>query len=284
MRAVCPECGTPVAGTLLAVLDPQAAELQPIRRPFLTAAGLSLWALGALGTALVDWLLRVCEAFQSVSPPAWAPTLAAALLVMSGFAGMVMFRPHAGIPRIHRVMVLGASACCFMLAWVGVRIVELDGLSGRPYLGGGEWSPRWGWKIIETILIGLMVLGYQPMFRTLQARSFLLRIGQVERQTLRALAASVGVILAGDLIQASVRKLQFSVDIGAVLGMCVTGVGTLLLTAGLLGVVMDVRRLLPVIITPPLGLKDVLGSASGVEAHTGVAHAASTGHGTEARP
>ncbi len=282
MRSVCPECGTPVAGTLLTVLDPQAAELQSIRRPYLTALGLVAWAVGSLSAAIVFWLIRITEAFQTAVPPSWAPMLAVSLMIMSGIAGLVMVRPHAGIARIHRVMVLCACVACCLAAWVSIRMLEIDGLRGRPYLGGTEWSERWGWKIVETMLIGLMILGFQPVFRTLQARSFLLRIGHVERQTLRALAASAAVILCGDLIQAAIRKLQVSVELGTVAGMCITGVGSLLLTVGLLGVVVDVRRLMPVIITPPLGLKDVLGMGSIDGA--GASPRATGAHGPEVGP
>src|SRR5262245_48877512 len=55
VRAPCPECGTPVRATLLAVVDPFAGELQPVSRPRLIVAGLIAWSLGGFGSALCVW-------------------------------------------------------------------------------------------------------------------------------------------------------------------------------------------------------------------------------------
>lgn len=260
VRSVCPECGTPVPVTLLAVLDPQAAELQPIPHPRFTAGGMTLWAVGALGAALVTWLVRLAEGFPAMGPLRWAPWTAAACLIASALGGLALVHPHAGIRLSSRLAALAASLGCLGIAWIAWSImVELDGPLGRPYLAGAEWSERWAWKIGETLVIGLVVLGFRPVFHILQARSHLLRSGKVERQALRALAASAAVVLCGDLVQAAVRKLGISSEVPTIVAMCITGVGSLLLTAGLLGVVIDVKRLLPVILAPPLGLSDVLG-------------------------
>ncbi len=263
VRGVCPECGTPVAATLLTVIDPQATELQPVRRPYLISAGMVVWAVGALGAATLAWVVRLAEAFSALGPVAWVPGWISICLAVCGVGGLALVRPHGRIPRSSRWAAMAACVGCWALAWTTWKILgEIDGPGARPYLSGTEWSSRWAWKLVETALIGAVVLGFRPVFHVLQARSHLMRSGRMERQTLRALLASTVVIMCGDLVQAAIRELQPSwAEIATNGAICVTGVGSLLLTAGLFGVGMDVRRLLPVIIEPPLSLNDVLGSA-----------------------
>ena len=42
IREHCPECDAPVRATILALVDPRASELKPLRRPRLTGWGLVL--------------------------------------------------------------------------------------------------------------------------------------------------------------------------------------------------------------------------------------------------
>ncbi len=265
VRGVCPECGTPVAVTLLRVVDPQAAELQPMIRPRLTAIGLAVWSGGALGGAVLGWVVRGAEAAGRFHPGPWVSAAMTVCIAAAAIGGLVMVFPHRGIRRAHMAAAAGSAVAGLALAWLNWWILrEIDGVGGRPYLSSGvEWSVRWLWKVLETVVLGLAVLGAQPVFRTLQSRSYLLRTGRLERQTLKALVASVGVMLAGDVLQVGARVLlqpSFA-DIPALVAMCLTGVGSLLFTAGLVGVAIDVKRLLPVVVSPPLGLTDVLAAA-----------------------
>ena len=68
IRSVCPECGAAVRATILAVVDPHASELQPIRHPWPVAAGLVLWAASALVLASIDRARRPGNDGQ-VGPP-----------------------------------------------------------------------------------------------------------------------------------------------------------------------------------------------------------------------
>lgn len=259
VRGVCPECGTPVAATLLAVLDPQAAELQPIRLPRLTALGMVVWAGGAVGAGLLSWLVRLGEAFPSIGLVAWAPGAIFCCMVACAVGGVALIRPHRGIRKSAEVAAASACAGCIVLALLSWKIlVEIDGIGGRPYFSGSEWSDRWAWKVAETVVIGLVILGFRPVFHVLQARSHLLRTGTLERQTLRAILASVAVVLVGDLVQAAFRALGMNSEIPPIIAMCVSGGGSLTLLLGLVGVLVDVRRLVPVVIATPLGLSDVL--------------------------
>ncbi|GMV25413.1 MAG: hypothetical protein AMXMBFR58_14440 [Phycisphaerae bacterium] len=262
VRGLCPECATPVAATLLTVIDPQAAELQAIRRPVLTAMGLVAWSLGGLAAALAMWVVRVGDAAPAVQPGPWAAWTVAACLLCSAAGGLALVSPHAGIRRMYVVSSLVAVTATVALAWTAWTLVAtIDGPRGRPYLMGSEWSPRWAWSLGSSALVGVIVLGYRPVFHILQARSYLLRTGQVERQTLRALAASAAVMLCGDLGQVALRGLHVESETVLMIPMFLTGVGALLLTAGLIGIVIDVMRLLRVVLTPPLGLTDVLRAA-----------------------
>lgn len=270
VRGNCPECGTPIAATLLVVIDPQAAEVQRIAFPRVTASGLAAWAWGGLGAAVVVWMARLGEAFPGVHAYTWHPGMAAILLAVSAAGGLALVRPHGGVPRTHSAMSLAGVAASLAVAWITWHLLAVvDGPHARPFLSGTEWSDRWAWSMGSTILVGIAALGYHPMFTALQARSHLLRSGHVERQTMRAVIASIGVVMCGDAAQALIRATQPSATgVLVILAACITGVGSLLLTAGLVGVVMDVSRLVPVVLSPPLGLKDVLGSPgdSGAEA------------------
>ncbi|HRJ49556.1 MAG TPA: hypothetical protein PKU91_03420, partial [Phycisphaerales bacterium] len=176
--------------------------------------------------------------------------------------GLALVRPHGGIPRAHSALSMAGVTASMGLAWMIWHLLAVvDGPYGRPYLSGTEWSGRWTWSVGTTCLAGVVALAYRPVFTTLQARSHLLRSGRVERQTMRAVAASIGVILCGDAAQALIRATQPTASgVLVIMAACVTGVGSLLLTAGLAGVVMDVARLTPLVLSPPLGLSDVLGS------------------------
>src|SRR5581483_4291904 len=61
IRAICPECGTAVRATILSVVDPHASILRPITFPRLTAAGVILWAAGAVAVAMMAWLPQAAD-------------------------------------------------------------------------------------------------------------------------------------------------------------------------------------------------------------------------------
>jgi hypothetical protein len=262
VRGRCPECGTSVAATLLLTVDPQAAELQPIRRPWLTAIGVGLWALGAVAAVVLIMWLRACEAFPAVTPPGWLVTAIVASVVCSGIGGLALVMPYHLTPRRDRVAALLASLLTFVLAAVSWMIlVKIDGVGARPYLGGVASSPeRWVYKLAVTGLLAAIVLGYRPTFHVLLARSHLIRSGRLERQTFRAVLASIGVMAIGDVTQIGAAMLQTTAgEMLSLFAMCIAVVGFLLFSAGILGMSRDVRQLLPVIVSPPLGIADVVG-------------------------
>ena len=72
----------------------------------------------------------------------------------------------------------------------------------------------------------------------------------------------VGDLIHKFLVEPGMGRESTAVTIGTFL----IGVGGLLFTLGLVGVVVDCYRLLPVILSPPLSSSDVLGHAGGVPA------------------
>jgi hypothetical protein len=117
------------------------------------------------------------------------------------------------------------------------------------------------WKLAGDLAIFASVLLTRPNARLLAARSLLMRTGQVNRQTLAALAAAVGISIIGDLLLIAARMdwtRGFWDSATRWSGHTLTLVGGTLLLIGLGGVVLDVWRLLPVIVSKPLDLSDVV--------------------------
>ncbi len=58
VKGMCPECGTSVRATLLAVVDPMAGEFRPISFPRLTAYGMLVWSHAAVASdrPISDWM------------------------------------------------------------------------------------------------------------------------------------------------------------------------------------------------------------------------------------
>jgi len=271
VRGLCPECGTPVRATILARVDPMARELQPIYTPRLTAGCMVLWAVAALGAAISAWVPRVIETINrlgaTIEPPEWPGRAVVVCVVLSGLGALALVRPHGRIPASNRWTALAACVLYVPLALVLAHIYgQFDASNPRPYLGPGGVSPsRAMWRLGADCLMVAIIIGLRPSARTLAARSFVLRTGRVDRQTMYAMAAAVGLCAIGDLLallvgyssgprQGPDAALADLLRMGATL--CV-GVGSLLVTLGLGSVVIDVARLVPVVASAPLALADI---------------------------
>ena len=107
----------------------------------------------------------------------------------------------------------------------------------------------------------LIIAGLRPNARDLSSRSLLLRKGVVDRQRLRAMAAVLGLAIAGDLL----HLLASNTDL-RILWLAGTGliaVGSMLLTVGLAGAVADALRIAGVIIEPPPGPREAISAPAG---------------------
>jgi len=264
VRGTCPECATPVAATVLAVVDPLAAEIQPIAHRRLVAAGLLAWSWLAAGAVLAMWVLRLFEVLNMPRPSSvdrGVLVIVPAFLALSCLGLVSIIRPHGSIPRGWSIAAVGAVLTAASVAVAtAVLLWKFDGVGGRPYFGPFEPTPaRELLAGAISVLVAAEAALARQNFHVLLARSHLLRTGQIERQTLRAVIFCSLAGACGHLMHALAPWLQPQVgDVVTIAGTCVLGVGSLLLTLGLIGVAVDCRRLLPVILAPPLRLADVM--------------------------
>jgi hypothetical protein len=81
----------------------------------------------------------------------------------------------------------------------------------------------------------------------------------VDRQSLMALLASFGVAAVGDAMHVAAALWGGgAADLVATLGTVLVAVGSVLIGVGVTNMVLDARRLWPVIVRPGVGLVDVL--------------------------
>jgi len=273
VRTVCPECGTPVRATILATVDPYAGVLRPLSLPRLTAAGLTLWTWAALAAALLTWAIRAADAYTVF---AGGPALrlsgvavaAAVCVAVSGVGALTLIRPHAGIPRRQVLAAAGGALCMFLLAGLHWRLhAGFDMSHLAPYIAGDRSSvARTEIRLLMDATMLAVILGLRPNARLLAARSLLLRMGRVDRQTMLAMVGALGVAALGDLMQlvaAWVVSGDGVVRIVGISGDALIAVGSMLLTVGLISMAVDCWRIAPVLLRPPLAMGQVVGEEGG---------------------
>lgn len=278
IRGVCPECGTPIRATLLMVVDPHAKELQPVSHAGLVAAGVMLWAVGALAAALLGWWIRIAPMLEHMSgerwSTAWARRCAVAGIVLSGIGALALVRPHARIPRGQVIGAAGAVMGMFVLAglshWIWTRYSTSAPLPA--VWGAAPPADAVLAMLAQAGVLVLVIVGLRPNARLLAARSLLLRSGRVDRQTMYVMAGVIGLVAAGHLVNLgawmlSGRPLDVALSVGAVM----VAVGWMLFTIGLLGVLLDVARLCPVLLEPAPSLGSLLVGSGPGEGERGVA-------------
>lgn len=249
IRGVCPECATPIKATLLAVVDPLASELRPIANPQLVGAGVMVWSTCGLMAVVAGWGAPIAEHFweRMGGVERWLALATCVLTGLSGLGAVVLVRPHAGISVRSRALAMVAIA----------MYVPLCMFLWRMYVLG---DPRPGVRLGAHAVLIAILLGLRPNARLLAARSFLMRTGRIDRQTMLALAGVLCVSVAGNIVRVLVSNLDtdFADSVRQVGGVMVL-VGMLLFTLGMFGVVLDCWRLRPVIVERPLSLEQVLG-------------------------
>ncbi len=274
VRSVCPECGTPVRGTILAVVDPDASELRPIRVPRLTSVLVALWGVAALLSALSVVALRVAESLHASGPartdPGQLRMLPAAFTLLSGLGAAALIRPHAGIPPWQSGVAAVAVLAYLPLAWIQWHIhTAIDTLHPTAYVAAEIPDPQRPFlRVCATLCIGLIIVGLRPNGRLLVSRSLLMRTGRVDRQTLLVVLAAAGIAAAGDGLHLLAHALSDNrSDLLRIVGTLIIGAGSMLFLLGLFGVAIDCLRLRYAIVTPPLSLADVLGPGFAQAAH-----------------
>lgn len=231
-----------------------------------------VWAVAALGAAIAAWVPRVIEVLSAtgnaVRTPAWSVYAVVGCVAVSGFGAIALVRPHARMPQKNGWLALLACLLYIPLAMVLFHIAtQFDARNPRPYLGVGVDVARPAWRLSADCLLIAIIIGLRPSARMLAARSFVLRTGRVDRQTMLAMVAAVGVCVLGDLLALAVGYSSgttqgpgaATMDVLRMASTLCVGVGSLLVTLGLGSVVIDVVRLVPVIAAPPLALADITG-------------------------
>lgn len=266
VRSICPECGTPVRGTILAVVDPDASELRPIHAPKLSSVLVALWGVAGLLSALAVLALRVVEYLGASgvdrADPGQLRMLPAAFTLLSALGALALIRPHAGIPAWQTGVAAVGVLAYLPLAWIQWRLhTALDALHPTPYVASELTDPQRPFlRVCATLCIGVVILGLRPSGRLLVSRSLVMRTGRVDRQTLLLVLAAAGIAAAGDGLHLLAHALGDSrSDIIRLVGTLIIGAGSMLVLLGLFGVAIDCLRLRYAIVTPPLSLADVLG-------------------------
>lgn len=293
----CPECGTNIRATVLAVVDPSAEELRPMLHPRFTAVGLVLIVFGGLVAGFGLWYPRLIELLVATGVVGgglalgvgWrAAVYVGLVLSFVGVLGLVRLHEGEGFWRRGKVL-LGS----LLLAGFGVAVhamIRRDLAGGGPvYLGdaGGVWSGGAGGgvagggvavdagRVMLRLLAGALLIGVillvRSNIRALVARSMVLRSGRVDRQTLYAMAAAVFVGMVGDAIRLVSSGILDGGGVGGVrsgfwlwlgvAGTMVVFVGSALLTIGLMGSLLDAVRIARVVVKPGPSLTQLLGAA-----------------------
>jgi hypothetical protein len=263
VREVCPECGTPIRATLLAVVDPHANELRPLYRPYLTAIGVVAWTVGALAGALLLWWVRL-EALILELPAPRGDWVAGAIPVCAGVSGLgaaALVRPHAGVPgRLVFRAGVGVLLYAPLVAVLWRLLLRHDPLHATPFsFGEVDDSDRVWFRLLASALIVMIVLCLRSSARMLAARSLVMRTGRVDRQTMFALIATVGLWLIGDTIGLVALATPGATEsIFSMVSTIFIAAGSGLFTLGLAWMVWDTLRLAPILIEPSPALGDVV--------------------------
>ena len=275
---VCPECGTNVRATVLAAVDPMAEELVPLRAPTLLAGGMVMWSVGGLLALLAAWWQIGPELpgliglpLRSIAVASLQPVqvLLAFGLVMSMVGAVAMVDPHEGTkPSVKLAAIVGVVL--YMPAIAAVLLAPDLAASSRLSTGYGGltlWTPapeRTLWRLLAWACIFVMLMCLRPAARTMVARSVLLRTGRVDRQTLVAMAAAVGLLMLGDVLAMLAVATSATYDQAAAAWLYIAGVvlwamGGVLMTFGVVGSVIDCVRIARAILNPSPSLRQVMG-------------------------
>lgn len=266
VTGVCPECGTPVRTTLLAVVDPAAATFHPLWMPRVAAVGLVLWTLSSILAALTIWIIRAGDLLSVwLGLPGRIDVLGVIAPVLAGVCGLgslVLIHPHRGANWRQTLCPAVATMLYVPLVWLlWLLHGRLDIVSGVPYFSDSiRQMERVEMRVCIGALIVAIALLSRPSLREFAKRSVLMRTGQLTRQTMVAIAAAQGVALSGDLLKFGLLTFETPGNvIFRTMAMLLVAVGSILVTVGFVGIFWDAIRLYPIIRSGPRALGDVVG-------------------------
>ncbi len=267
VREVCPECGMPVRATILGVVDPRAHELAPLGAPRRVAAGMLAWALGGWIAVIAVVMMRLAEIVRGLFAvdwwPGFAPVLGTGGLIVSGIGATALIRPHSRVTRMQAaVAALGVAAYIPLILIYYQIYARFDATAPAPFMnpGPGQFD-RSALRLGMCVAVAVLLLGLRANARGLSSRSVIVRTGRVDRQSMLALLASFLVAAVGDALNVTAFLAAESVSgILATVGTVFVAVGSVLVVVGATNILVDIRRLWPVIARRGVGLGDVLES------------------------
>ncbi len=224
--------------------------------------GLVMWPLGGLIIALSSWVERLLELARSewgmaISVPG-LDVVAMVGVVLVGLGGLAMLKPTRESP-IGRCLValLGVSAVV-PLAWGVWRTGAIDRAGWQAY--SGEVDPdRAVARLVVGVSVVVMCLGLRPIGREMVRRSMALRTGRVDRQAILLVAIAATVAMVGDGLRLA-SALDTGWSIAGTIGTPVVAIGSMLVTVGIVGGLIDAMRIARAVLQPLPSLEDVVGS------------------------
>jgi hypothetical protein len=264
VRDVCPECGTAVRATILAAVDPYAQVLRPIRAPRLVAAGLLLWIGAALVAALLVWISRLMPFVSDagVASPPWLVTIIPALIMLSAIGALALVAPHASIPAWQRVSAMVGASAIAAIVPVIAALQRHDLRHVSVFQDPEQITTQRAWlRLAIGALLIVALLALRPNARLLAARPLLMRLGMVDRQTMRVLALVIAAGMMGDglhILTLTVPLTGTSRQAAILLGLALIVITSFLLTLGLVSMLRDTLRIVKVILRPAPGLDQIL--------------------------
>ncbi len=261
VRDRCPECGTPVRATLLSVVDPLAAELAPIYSPRLLFASMCLWSLATFAAALAVWIIRALDfaTAGSAQPQliGWLGPAACTCASIAGLALIPVIRPH---PRLEAGTAIGVMiavvAYLSLAALWWLMFITIDRQSQTIFASAtADDGRRQLLRLACGAAMAVAVLGLANVWRSLQSRSVLMRNGRLDRQSTPSLLAAIAIAALGDVIWLLFKPEQDTSVEGSlvrIISIALIGVGSMLLTVGIVAILIDVIKLRSVILAAPL--------------------------------
>lgn len=256
----------PVRATVLARVDPYASVLRPIARPRLLAAGLLVWTCGAFAAALAVWALRALDVASFLLDRPIMVARPVALLVpvlaaISGLGAVVLIRPHGGVPRWQSAAAAAGVLAYGPLIWAVWRLHAGHDLAhSRPFFQAlGMPHDRTLLRLGIAAAALAILFGLRSNARLLASRSLLMRTGRVDRQTMLAMGSAIGLAACGDGLHLLADRFDVIAFWARTLGIFFIAVGSMLLTIGLAGMVLDSWRVRAAIVRPALSRSEAIG-------------------------
>ena len=265
IRASCPECGVPVRATILGIVDPHADELTPLSYPRLSAAGLCVWSFGAMISVMMVWLLRGAEILRDFGYSTWVPGFFAWVglggLVCSMLGAMTLIRPHRGVTRAEAIRYsVGVSLYAVLIFVYDAIYLGHDVIAPSPLFSpGGDALGRTVLRVLLFLVVALIIWCLRPAAVGLALRSVIVRTGRVDRQSMIAVMASLGIATVGDLISIVGRFIPTALsEFSSIVSVAIISLGSVLFTVGMFNICIDTIRIYPVLIRRGVGLSDIL--------------------------